>query len=205
MKKAFSILLLVWIPLGLFARGSWTERFEAGVEWGYGTAFYDHYHYNYYSSDYGSRVDSRESFITSKSIGHAYVFAGYRFTNHFSAGLKSGWIGAYEGRRMTPVMATFNYVPRGFNANGWKYFTDLGYCFADNLPGKSTLILRGGAGRRIMLDRKLCMDLSASLQGVSDHPGHVYDALREQSVPTENLLRSDCIYIAVNFSVAICF
>jgi len=56
-----------------------------------------------------------------------------------------------------------------------------------------------------MLDRNFALDLSLSLHGVSDHPTNVYDKAREEAIPDASLRRSDCNYLALNFSVALSF
>lgn len=192
------------LPAALAAAG-WKDRIEYGTEWGYSATILNDYHYNYYSEGYGSRIDSREREMTYKSNGHLYAFAGYRFTNWMSAGLRTGWIGVFEGRRVVPLTLAVNFLPKGHGNDGFKLFADGGLCFGKRMPGKQILMARAGAGQRIMLDRKFALDMSMSVQGVSDHPVDVFDPSRNESVSNANLLRSDCGYMSVNLTIGFCF
>ena len=204
MRKCLIISVLILLSQALGAQG-WKERIEFGTEWGYSATFVNKYHFNYFSSVFGSRIDTREIDYTYKSNGHLYFFGGYRFSKHFAALVKTGWIGVYEGRRVMPLTAGVEFLSNGHYSDGYKIFADGGTCIAKTMPGKHNIIGRAGFGRRFILDRNLAMDMSLSVQYVSDHPTDVYDYSRGVSVPFEILLRSDCQYASVNLSVGLCF
>lgn len=206
MRKAATILLLLLLScaLGAQEKGLWYDHLDYGVEWGYSGTFWDSYHYNYTSAE-GERLDSRNEHLTFKSNGHLYGFVGARFARWFAADVLVGWAGVYEGRRVVPVTLRSSVFFRGYDNDGMKVFLEGGRCFAPVFGGKPIWLGKVGGGHRTMLDRHLALDFALSLQAVSDHPRDVYDPIREDVVPPGNLRRSDCAYMSLNLSVALCF
>lgn len=207
MRKASVILLLLSLlscALSAQDKGRWYDYFDYGVEWGYSGTFWDSFHYNYTSVD-GARLDSRDDRLTFKSNGHLYGFVGARFARYFAADALVGWVGVYEGRRVVPVTLRGSVFFRGYDADGMKLFLEGGRCIAPSFSGKPIYIAKLGTGYRIMLESNFALDLALSLQAVHDHPLGVYDHIREESVPDANLRRSDCSYMSLNLSFALCF
>ena len=116
-----------------------------------------------------------------------------------------GWAGVYEDRRVVPVTLRGSVFFRGYDADGAKFFLEGGRCIAPSLAGKNIWLGKAGGGYRILLDTHFALDLSLSLQAVHDHPVGVYDRSRDELVPDWNLRRSDCDYLSMNFSIALCF
>ena len=206
MRKAGTIFLLLLLScvLGAQEKEHWYDHLDYGMEWGYSGTFWDSYHYNY-SSVEGERLDSRNEGLTFKSNGHLYGFVGARFARYFAADALVGWAGVYEGRRVIPVTLRGSFFFRGYDHDGMKFFLEGGRCFAPSFTGKPIWIGKLGGGHRVVLDSHFALDLSLSLQAVSDHPVNVYDPIREDAVPDANLRRSDCAYMSLNLSVALCF
>lgn len=206
MRKAcvLTLLLLLSCALGAQERGAWYHHLDYGVEWGYSGTFWDDYHYNYISAS-GARLDSQDSRLTFKSNGHLYAFLGARFARIFATDMLVGWAGVYEGRRVIPVTLRASAFARGYDRDGLKLFVEGGRCYAQSFAGKHIWMGKLGGGYRIMLDRDFALDLSLSLQAVTDHPVGVYDHNRDEIVPDENLRRSDSRYHSLNLSVALCF
>lgn len=206
MRRTLLILLLSCLCGPLAAGEGWaSDHLEYGVEWGYTATFLYSYHFNYLSESGGARIDSRDLFFSYKSNGHVQAFAGVRFAQRMCIDAVVGWAGIYEGRRVYPVtLRTTCFFP-GYDKDGWKVFAEGGLCSCASFANKGVAVGRAGFGRRLMLDSRSALDFSLSLQGVSDHPLGVYDPLRGVSVPNENLRRSDCKYLALNFSVGLCF
>ena len=202
---ALTLTLLLAAALSAAAQGKLYEHLDYGVEWGYTSTFCEIYHYNYTSPSSGARIDSRDSYPAYKSNGHVNVFVGARFARHFALDALVGCAGIYEGRRVVPVTLRASTFWRGYDRDGWKTFVEGGWCAGRSFADKPIWIAKLGSGYRIMLDRQFAMDLMFSLQGAHDHPLQVYDRLREESVPDASLRRSDCSYLAANFSVALCF
>lgn len=200
-----SLLLALSAPLGATRPGKWYDHLDYGVEWGYTASFFEAYHYNYTSPSSGARIDTRDSHLSYKSNGHIYGFVGAKFARRFALDAAAGWAGLFESRRMVPLTLRGSYFFRGYDRDGWKLFAEGGCCLGESHAGKAVGIARLGSGYRVMLDRNFALDLSLSLQGVSDHPTNVYDKAREEAIPDASLRRSDCNYLALNFSVALSF
>ena len=207
MRRTLLILLLSCLCGPLSAAGDgWAARhLEYGVEWGYTATFLYSYHFNYLSESVGARIDSRDALFSYKSNGHVQAFAGIRFARRFSVDAVIGWAGVYEERRVYPVTLRGTCFFPGYDRDGWKVFAEGGLCSCASLADKPVAIAKAGFGRRLMLGTRSALDLSLSLQGVSDHPIGVYDPMRGVSVPNDNLRRSDCDYLSLNFSLALCF
>ena len=206
MKKLCAILVCILLPGALFAagEGGLREHLDYGVEWGYTATCWEIYHYNY-TTPSGARIDSRDSHFSYKSNGHLYGFAGIRFARHFATDVVVGWAGIYEERRVVPVTLRASCFWKGYDKDGWKTFLEGGRCISHSFAGKPVYIGKLGTGYRLMLDRSFALDFGLSLQAAYDHPLDVYDKRREESVLDANLRRSDSGYLAVNFTVAICF
>lgn len=207
MRKIGVLLVVLFFPAALSAgeKGSWYDHLDYGVEWGYTASLGEIYHYNYISPSLGARIDSRDAHLAYKSNGHLYAFAGAKFARHFALDAMAGWAGLYEERRMFPVTLRSSFFFKGYDQDGWKAFLEGGCCLGGSFGGKAVGIGKLGGGYRVMLDRHFALDLALSLQGVLDHPLDVYDDKREELIPAAFLRRSDCGYVSVNFSVALCF
>ena len=116
-----------------------------------------------------------------------------------------GWAGVVQGRRVMPLMARGTYFINGCCSDGVKLFADGGICIADTFGSTLTPIARLGCGYRLMLTGRTALDISAALQGVSDHPSDVYAAEYRYTVPVESLRRSDRLYAGLTFSLALSF
>ena len=207
MRRTLLLLLLACLCGPLSAAGDgWAARhLEYGLEWGYTATFLYSYHFNYLSESVGARIDSRDALFSYTSNGHVQGFAGVRFARRFAVDAVVGWAGIYEERRVYPVTLRGTCFFPGYDRDGWKVFAEGGVCSCASFADKGVAIVKAGFGRRLMLDRKSALDLSVSLQGVSDHPTGVYDLSRGVSVPKDNLRRSDCNYLALNISIGLCF
>lgn len=207
MRRTLLILLLCCLcgPLSAAGKERVSTDLEFGVEWGYTATFLNAYHYNYISESTGARIDSRDALFAYKSNGHVQAFAGVRFARRVAVDAVVGWAGVYEGRRVYPLTVRGSCFFPAYDRDGWKVFAEGGLCICPSFGQKGVEIAKAGFGRRVMLGSHSALDLSLSLQGVSDHPVSVYDRTRGVSVHGEHLRRSDCNYLALNFSVALCF
>lgn len=200
------IFCLLAFPQTGFSQSSWKDFVEFGVEWGYSATYYEYYHYNYISGADGSRIDSKDSHLNYKSNGHLYAYAGIRPADFLSIDLRSGWAGVFEGRRVMPLTLEVNFLPSGCNADGWKYSLEGGMLLTQShMTGQYAYIAKALFARRVKLSDYLCLDMGVSLQAVADHPTDVYDKSRSEIVANGNLLRSDCYYSSLNFSIGLCF
>jgi len=203
--KLFSVLL-VFFSFLTSASGSsrFYDHLNYGVEWGYSMTFFNRYDYNY-NNFIGTRISRQGSEITYKSNGHLVMFAGARICDHYTADLCTGVMGIYEGRTAVPVSLRGSYFLRGYSSDGFKFFAESGFIKLYSLNDKLGNFLKSGIGYRLMLDRKLALDLIVSWQLCNDHPYDLYDHENKVFVNPRFLLKSDSRYQSINYSLALSF
>lgn len=180
-----------------------SARLSCGIEWGYDATLVDAYHYNYTDVTDGYRIDKSKVEPMYYSNGHAAVHLTLEFARRWALGFNAGYAGIEQGTRFFPLALRSSYFFDSFRTDGKFVFLEGGAGFHETRKTVSPFG-RAGYGYRMALSARKSMDLSASLRIASDHPP-IYDSSIKGYVPEDNIRRSDALYGAVCFSIAINF
>ena len=112
-------------------------------------------------------------------------------------------------RRINPVELRLVRYFHPCNSDGWKIFVQGGPAINLESPSTDTNLPmtftgRAGFGYRVMLDNRLSLDLTLSLQECWDHPGDIYAPQHDMYHVTNSLIRrSDSKYSGVCLSISL--
>ena len=180
-----------------------SARLSYGIEWGYDATMLNVYHYNYMDSADGFRIDQKAIKPMYYSNGHATAHLSVEFARRWALGLYAGYAGVQQRTRLFPLALRSTYYMESFRSDGQFIFIEGGAGLHETRKSISP-IGRLGYGYRAILNRRCSIDFSASLRAVSDHPP-IYDSSIPGYVAEENIRRSDALYGALLFSVALNF
>ncbi len=202
--KHLLIILIMFAGLGKDLQAQ--VRFTYGLEWGYTGVFMDFHKFNYFSTD-GVRVDDSQATAVYKSTGQIYANAGVNLGSHWAIGLYSGFTAIFEARKVVPYSLRFTYFRNAYDSEGWKFFLDGGsaYPLDGSLNKQLPFIGKAGAGYRIPVYKKFCLDFFTALQFTSDHPLHIFDKYTHQPVPHEFLRFSSRYGMGLTVGMALSF
>ena len=180
-----------------------SARLSYGIEWGYDATLLNAYHYNYMDSADGFRIDQKDVKPMYYSNGHATAHLSVEFARRWALGLHAGYAGIQQRTRIFPLALRSTYFIDSFRTDGSFLFIEGGAGLHETRRNISPFG-RLGYGYRAVLSRRSSIDLSASLRVTADHPP-IYDSSIPGYVPEENIRRSDALYGALLFSVALNF
>lgn len=183
--------------------GKGSLHFRYGIEWGYSVSVINSYHYNYIHPVEGYRVDKKATDFYAYSNAYADLNAGVEFLKHFGTSLHAGFAGVKQARRMVPVSLRESYFFKNYGSDGVMAFLEEGVGFHKSEEELSYLA-KAGAGYRISLSTRGCMDILISVEACTDHPS-VYDNDIKAHVPSEYMRESDAVYGIMSFSIMLSF
>ena len=180
-----------------------SARLSYGIEWGYDALVLDAYHYNYLDAADGFRIDDEAVKPMYYSNGHAEFHLTMEFARRWALGLHAGYAGIRQRTRIFPLALRSTYFVESFRNDGQFLFLEGGAGFHEMRKNLSPFG-RLGYGYGAVLSRRNSIDFSASLRVAADHPP-IYDSSIPGYVAEENIRRSDALYGAILFSVALNF
>ena len=180
-----------------------SARFSYGIEWGYDATMLDIYHFNYMDAADGFRIDDEAAKPMYYSNGHATAHLTLEFARRWALGLYAGYAGVQQRTRVFPLALRSTFFMESFRSDGGFIFIEGGAGRHETRDSISPFG-RLGYGHRAILSRRNSIDFSGSLRVVSDHP-LIYDSSIPGYVAEENIRRSDALYCALCFSIALNF
>lgn len=180
-----------------------SARLSYGIEWGYDATMLYIYHFNYMDAVDGFRIDDEAVKPMYYSNGHATAHLTLEFARRWALGLYAGYAGVQQRTRLFPLALRSTYYMESFRSDGGFIFIEGGAGRHETRDSISPFG-RLGYGYRAVLSRRNSIDFSGSLRVVSDHP-LIYDSSIPGYVAEENIRRSDALYCALCFSIALNF
>ena len=205
MITAAMMLLAGLVPLlaGNPAGREGSARLSVGIEWGYDATLADIFHQNYLHPYEGYRIDKKGLKAKFYPNAHAAASLTFGFAKKYAVGLHAGYSGIDQGVRHFPLSLRATYFMDSYMTDGQFVFLEGGAGFRDNFQ-KISPLGRLGYGYRISLSRRWSLDLSGSLRAVYDHPT-IYDQDIRAYIDTEDVRRSDSVYMAAILSIGLNF
>jgi len=188
---------------GTPARGEGSARLSFGIEWGYDGTFLEVHHYNYMDATDGFRIDEKKANAMLYTNGHATAHLTLEFARRWALGLNAGYAGIQQRTRFFPIALRTTYYLDSYRTDGQFVFLEGGAGFHETRKSISPFA-RSGYGYRLVLSEGKSLDLAGSLRVAFDHPP-IYDSSIPGYVPQDNIRRSDALYSALCFSIALNF
>jgi len=180
-------------------------RFEYGMEWGITPNMLYHYHVNYTAEGTGARVNTERTDAIFHVNGQMAAYIGTEIGPKWSAELFSGITGLYDGTTSVPLTMRVTFFPVSRDHKKLKLFAEGGSAFAPCFNNQVPLIVKAGAGTRIMLAKRVSLDFNAALQMYLCHPDNIWDSVNNTMVYASQMRKCDALYAGINLSMSLNF
>jgi len=197
-------ILFVALPLHAVAQEK-VFHFEYGLDWGVSADMLYYYHVNYSAQGTGARVNTKETKAVFHVNGQMTGYVGTEIGSKWSTELLCGLSGLYDGSTSVPLTMRVTFFPDKRDHLKLKLFAEAGSAFAPSFKDQPPLLVKAGAGTRIMLAKRVSMDFMAALQMYMCHPQTIWDGINQTQVYADMMRKCDAIYAGINISMSLNF
>lgn len=197
-------LRILWNMSGGGSSGGYRGKvspFDFGVEWGSNVMFYSVINRNYVGR-YGERVDDSSRGFAFYANGAVRLYAGVYAGEKLRFDLGAGYAGIADSRRVVPVTARMNFLPRGRFRDGAVVFVDAGASLSTVDRWQAGLLASAGAGYRKCLSSGAGLSLLANLRYAQDRPG-IFSPDLGTYVPAGDIRNNAAGYLSAGITLSV--